>query len=249
MFGKVRRRKWVRVRDFNPNNPLQQSGQKGARPTDQNGVPSILARANALPSKTVSEGRQHLEVTSHSQVSLLFSTKNATSAREHVSVWQPVQVPCGWAALGHVAIPNSTGHPPKTFLVRMNPHFVASPASYVCVWCSEGQGATRSGESAYFWWPIAPYGFVAMGAIVTNVLSPPSLDAMKCVRRDCVKILPGLEHITRIWKESGMNMSTLCSLWQRQGRTAVGDLFICQEDHNRPNQVVYELDRYDIVES
>jgi hypothetical protein len=63
------------------------------------------------------------------------------------------------------------------------------------------------------------------------------------------KILPGLDHITRIWKESGMNMSTLCSLWQRHGRTAVGDLFICQEDHNRPNQLVYELDRYVVVEN
>ena len=237
LTGVLRRRKWVRVRECTP---LQQSWEGVSQ---QNGGPGFLvpteitpvAPGGGLPSACI-------VVTSHTHFAPLFSTAT-TTAREHVSVWKPVQIPSGWCVLGHVAISDREGPPKKTILARLDAQLLAAPASYVCVWCSERQGAPQAGGSAYFWWPIAPFGFVALGAVVTNELSPPPLNAIRCVRQDCVRVVLDTESQTRIWKESGMNMSKLISIWQRKKDASTSGWFLCQEDGNRPNQVLFELYR------
>ncbi|XP_076954455.1 hypothetical protein At1g04090-like [Bidens hawaiensis] len=62
-----------------------------------------------------------------------------------------------------------------------------SPIDYTLIWTSEGLNVSRR-EDGYIWLPIAPYGYKAVGHIVTTSPEKPSLDKVKCVRSDFTEL-------------------------------------------------------------
>lgn len=57
------------------------------------------------------------------------------------------------------------------------------PTSYNQVWTDKGSGARLMGA---MWHPVAPPGYVAMGLVCTDHWDRPSLDVVRCVRRDLI---------------------------------------------------------------
>jgi len=55
------------------------------------------------------------------------------------------------------------------------------PLKYERIWCDKGSGAKLDGAC---WKPIPPQGYVALGHVFTNNWNPPSLEAVRCVRKD-----------------------------------------------------------------
>ncbi|KAK1420288.1 hypothetical protein QVD17_21763 [Tagetes erecta] len=73
---------------------------------------------------------------------------------------------------------------------------LTSPIDYTLVWSSESLDIAKDGEG-YVWLPIAPDGYTAVGYIITNSSSKPTLDKVGCVRADFAdtpNITVGLEN-------------------------------------------------------
>uniref|UniRef100_A0ACD5X6C9 Uncharacterized protein n=1 Tax=Avena sativa TaxID=4498 RepID=A0ACD5X6C9_AVESA len=115
-----------------------------------------------------------------------------------VTFFRPASVPDGFSLLGHYCQPNSRplhGHlllaraadPPRS---PQPPLCV--PLDYELVWAFHnasggGAGSSCSGygrSDAYFWLPVAPDGYRALGFLVTTDSGKPPLDDVRCVRAD-----------------------------------------------------------------
>lgn len=95
-----------------------------------------------------------------------------TRAKKSISVAWP-KVPAGWYNLGHVA---RTGYgladgkeTAYTLLVKPRPgheSVLRRPDGYNLVWTNKGSG---KGRSVWFYMPVCPKGYVAMGGVATTV--------------------------------------------------------------------------------
>ncbi|CAM0875097.1 unnamed protein product [Alopecurus aequalis] len=125
----------------------------------------------------------------------------APSARRQqacgVTFYRPTAVPDGFSVLGHYCQPNSRplhGHllvakaadPPRSAQAPL-----CAPRDYELVWAFHASGAGTSSScpgygrsDAYFWLPVPPEGYRALGFLVTTGSAKPPLDDVCCVRAD-----------------------------------------------------------------
>uniref|UniRef100_A0ACD5UKB4 Uncharacterized protein n=1 Tax=Avena sativa TaxID=4498 RepID=A0ACD5UKB4_AVESA len=95
---------------------------------------------------------------------------------------KPSPVPDGFRALGHYAQPNNRSLFGHVLVVRDasgTGALLASPLDCTLVW-SSGQ----DGGAGFFWLPVPPDGYRAVGVAVRTTKEKPSLDEIACVRAD-----------------------------------------------------------------
>ena len=101
------------------------------------------------------------------------------------------------------------------------------PEDFELIWKDSGSGSKKDGA---VWRPIAPQGYVAMGAVCSNDHEKPSLNAVRCVRADLV-IASDVGEL--IWNDrgSGARQSFSASVWSLSGLhfTAISSLGACAE--------------------
>ncbi|MFC1961886.1 Vps62-related protein [Chloroflexota bacterium] len=98
--------------------------------------------------------------------------------------WKPVP-PAGYYALGFLGRSNYGNPNGNTAVIVVkdidSSGVLAAPKDYTQIWHDKGTGASWDGS---FWQPVAPEGYVALGVVVVNGYNKPSLDAIRCVRKD-----------------------------------------------------------------
>ncbi|NFN94558.1 DUF946 domain-containing protein [Clostridium botulinum] len=87
-------------------------------------------------------------------------------------------VPVGYYGQENYNDPNS--NLPKVLTVKFTDGITAYPIDYKLIWNDKGSGANMNG---YFWQPVAPEGYVAMGMIVTNGSKPLEKDVV-CIKQE-----------------------------------------------------------------
>ncbi|KAL6843643.1 hypothetical protein ACP4OV_026705 [Aristida adscensionis] len=141
-------------------------------------------------------------VTAFQKICTLSSARQGGSA----TFYRPVDVPEGFSVLGHYCQPNyrplhghllvaraaaaaaaAEGSPPP-------PPPLCAPRDYVAVWAFRAGGIGNVGDGghscgygrcdAYFWLPLPPEGYRALGCLVTTCARKPALEEVSCVRAD-----------------------------------------------------------------
>lgn len=97
----------------------------------------------------------------------------------------PSPVPTGFSMLGSFAQPNNEPLFGWVLVARDTGSIgsLAKPVDYTLVWSSESSSIKQDGHG-YFWLPVAPEGYTAVGHVVTSSPAKPSLDEVRCVRAD-----------------------------------------------------------------
>lgn len=110
-----------------------------------------------------------------------------------VTFYKPTALPDGFSVLGHYCQPNSRPLHGHLLVARAGADTTRSPLcaprDYELVWAFHASGASRAcsgyGRSdAYFWLPVPPEGYRALGFLVTTDAAKPALDDVRCVRAD-----------------------------------------------------------------
>ncbi|XP_002463969.1 uncharacterized protein LOC8059985 [Sorghum bicolor] len=113
--------------------------------------------------------------------------------------YRPVGVPAGFSLLGYYCQPNCRPLHGHVLVARAGerppgatpqPPPLAKPLDYALIWefhaggsrANAGHGYGRS--DAYFWVPVPPEGYWAIGCLVTTERQSPPLEEVACVRED-----------------------------------------------------------------
>lgn len=101
---------------------------------------------------------------------------------------------------------------------------LAAPTGYALIWTDQGSGADMDGS---LWMPIAPQGYVALGAVSQTGYNSPYIPNLRCLRFDLVK--QGLIG-SLIWSDegSGADLDVSCYATSSPG------LFYAQGNYNPP---------------
>ncbi|KAL6637015.1 hypothetical protein ACP70R_024587 [Stipagrostis hirtigluma subsp. patula] len=139
-------------------------------------------------------GGGELEVaaaTAFQKICTLSSSREGGSA----TFYRPLGVPEGFSVLGHYCQPNCRplhGHLLVARAAAEGPSPPLSPPrDYVVVWAFRAGGVGNAGDgcgygrcNAYFWRPVPPDGYRALGCLVTTDSRKPALEEVSCVRAD-----------------------------------------------------------------
>ncbi|KAF8674367.1 hypothetical protein HU200_048197 [Digitaria exilis] len=144
--------------------------------------------------------------TSFQKICTLSPRRRQRRCGSSVTFYRPVGVPEGFSLLGHYCQPNCRplhGHllvaractPPTIASPQPPPPPLCAPRDYTLVWEFRAGGLGGSGnrgnagncyglKDAYFWVPVPPEGYKALGCLVTTEPQKPPLDEVACVRAD-----------------------------------------------------------------
>ncbi|CAN1270152.1 Hypothetical protein At1g04090 [Linum perenne] len=113
----------------------------------------------------------------------------AQDRKKGVSFYKPMGLPRGFHCLGHYCQANK--HPINGFVLvarevtgNVSSPALAKPVDYSLVWTADDQHGEVYEGCGFFWLPIAPEGYKAMGFLVTSNSDRPQLDEVRCVRSD-----------------------------------------------------------------
>uniref|UniRef100_A0ACD5V2E3 Uncharacterized protein n=1 Tax=Avena sativa TaxID=4498 RepID=A0ACD5V2E3_AVESA len=123
-----------------------------------------------------------LEARQVSTFAKVWSTAQGGQDGLGAAFFKPSPAPAGFRALGHYAQPNDRslfGHVLVARDASGTGALLASPLDYTLVW-SSGQDS----GAGFFWLPVAPDGYRAVGVAVTTTKDKPSLDEIVCIRAD-----------------------------------------------------------------
>lgn len=108
--------------------------------------------------------------------------------RKGVNFFKPIGIPDGYFCLGHYS--QSDEIPLRGFVLvarevnKSKSPALIEPLDYTLIWCPDNWTEENVHGHGYFWLPIAPEGYKALGFIVTNKPAKPDLKEIKCVRED-----------------------------------------------------------------
>jgi hypothetical protein len=128
------------------------------------------------------------------------------------SFYRPLAPP-GFSVIGYYG---QGGYGPPNGVVavvkELTPGALAAPMGYQAVWTDSGSGSDRDGA---FWRPIPPDGYVCLGLVVTGYTfgtgyAQPSLDAIRCVRRE-LTAPAGSDR--SIWDDRGSGADSDVAVW------------------------------------
>lgn len=133
-----------------------------------------------------------LEVSSITKFECIWSYNPQNSNTNGASFYKPIDIPDGFYSLGHYGQPN--GEPLRGFVLvardvghncQCSTHLPAliRPVSYNLIWSTDDLEETCK-ECCYFWLPVPPKGYQAMGFVVSDNPEMPTLEEVRCVRDD-----------------------------------------------------------------
>ncbi|KAH0638247.1 hypothetical protein KY289_038162, partial [Solanum tuberosum] len=145
--------------------------------------------------------------------------------RPAVSIWRPIRRP-GYAVLGD-CITEGLEPPPLGIMFKAdNPELSAKAVQFTKVAHIAGKGL----EEAFFWYPVAPPGYAALGCVVTRSNEAPDLDNFCCPRMDLVSQANVLE--MPISRSSGSRASQCWSIWKVDNQACT---FLARSDLKKPS--------------
>ncbi|XVF77904.1 hypothetical protein PTKIN_Ptkin14bG0085200 [Pterospermum kingtungense] len=135
--------------------------------------------------------------------------------------FEPSSIPDGYCMLGSYGQPNNRLLFGWVLVAKDDNDgaLLKQPINYTLVWSSESLGFKQDGNG-YFWLPIAPEGYQALGHVVTNTHEKPSLNKIRCVRSD---FTDQGENYTWIWGQG--KKINFCSL--RPTNRGSQDMGVC----------------------
>lgn len=144
------------------------------------------------------------------------------------SFYRPTPPP-GAFVLGDYAQGNydAPSRPSTTVMVEgedpANPALKA-PTGFDLIWSDKGSGADMNGS---VWMPVAPPGYVALGAVSNTGYNPPAIPGLRCVRVDLVR--SGLIGAL-IWNDEGSGADMDVEIFAVSGLST----FFAQGNYNPP---------------
>ncbi|MQL96956.1 hypothetical protein Taro_029639 [Colocasia esculenta] len=162
---------------------------RGIRPLP---VETAFRLPSALPSWPPGEGFAKgtidlggLEVCQISSFTKVWATHEGGPDDFGATFFNPSPVPSGFCVLGCYAQPNRK---PLFGWVLVGRDVAAGaalkrPVGYTLVWSSENMNSKKDGDG-YFWLPLAPQGYRAVGLLVTSSPEEPSPEEIRCVQED-----------------------------------------------------------------
>ncbi|XP_010679516.3 uncharacterized protein LOC104894866 isoform X2 [Beta vulgaris subsp. vulgaris] len=145
--------------------------------------------------------------------------------RRAVSIWRPIPRP-GYAILGDCITDGL--EPPTLGIIFLadNPEISAKPVKFTKVSHVFGKGV----DEAFFWYPIAPPGYAAMGCIVTRTDEPPRVESFCCPRIDLVGPASIIE--VPVSRSSSLKTSQCWSIWKVENQAST---FLARSDLKKPS--------------
>lgn len=142
---------------------------------------------------------------------LLFSTTSiyawiyndrGSGAHQDVTIWRPTPTSSDWSIVGDYAQGNYNNPNGSSVIVKAindDPAqpILKAPVGFNEIWNDHGSGGDNDGS---IWFPVAPDGYVAMGAVAASGYSPPTIPSLMCVRRD---FLQATTVGNEIWSDQG----------------------------------------------
>ncbi|KAI3834068.1 hypothetical protein MKX03_035864 [Papaver bracteatum] len=145
--------------------------------------------------------------------------------RRPVSIWRPIPRP-GYAIVGDCITEGLEPPPLGTIFKCDNPEISARPTQLSRVAHIVGKGF----DDAFFWYPIAPAGYAALGCIVSKKDEAPRIDSVCCPRLDLVN--PGNILEMPISRSSSSKGSHCWSIWKVENQACT---FLARSDQKRPS--------------
>uniref|UniRef100_A0A1J3IJG5 Vacuolar protein sorting-associated protein 62 n=1 Tax=Noccaea caerulescens TaxID=107243 RepID=A0A1J3IJG5_NOCCA len=147
-----------------------------------------------------------LEVSQVSTFNKVWCTYEGGPDNLGATFFEPSSIPSGFSILGYYAQPNNRRLFGWVLTARdLSNNTLKPPVDYTLVANTESLKIKQDGPG-YFWQPVAPDGYQAVGLIVTNSSQKPPLDKLRCVRSDLTE---QCEADTPIWESNGANVSNL----------------------------------------
>ncbi|KAL1210811.1 hypothetical protein V5N11_022593 [Cardamine amara subsp. amara] len=147
-----------------------------------------------------------LEVSQVSTFNKVWSTYEGGPDNLGATFFEPSSIPSGFSILGHYAQPNNRKLFGWVLTARdLSTNTLKPPVDYTLVGTTESLKIKQDGNG-YFWQPVPPDGYQAVGLIVTNSSQKPPLDKLRCVRSDLTE---QCQADTWIWGTNGVNISNL----------------------------------------
>lgn len=145
--------------------------------------------------------------------------------RRPVSIWRPIPRP-GYAILGDCLTEGL--EPPTLGIIFLadNPEISAKPTQFTKVAHILGRGI----DEAFFWYPIAPPGYAAMGCVVTRTDEPPRVESFCCPRLDLVGPASIME--VPLSRSSSSKASHCWSIWKVENQACT---FLARSDLKKPS--------------
>jgi hypothetical protein len=139
--------------------------------------------------------RYHVEYFLHDQFEKIWDDRRTGADPYDGSFFHPIAPP-GFFAVGSLATRGQIDHPHcRALVVREpsvpgQPHLLAAPTSFTKIWEDKGTGG-RFGDCS-LWWPNAPAGYVAVGAVAVKGYNQPHPDVVRCIHIGAV--VPAAAH-------------------------------------------------------
>lgn len=145
--------------------------------------------------------------------------------RRPVSIWRPIPRP-SYAALGD-CITEGLEPPAIGIIFRADsPGIAAKPVQFTKV----AQITVKGLDDIFFWYPIAPPGYVSLGCVVSRIDEPPSLESFCCPRMDLVNQANIYE--VPISRSSSSKASQCWSIWKVENQACT---FLARPDLKKPS--------------
>ncbi|KAK1591812.1 hypothetical protein Q3G72_014066 [Acer saccharum] len=145
--------------------------------------------------------------------------------RRPVSIWRPISR-VGYAMLGDCV---TEGLEPPTLGIIFkvdNPEISSKPVQFTRVAHIVGKGF----DEVFFWYPIAPPGYVSLGCVVSRTDEAPRTDSVCCPRMDIVNQANILD--VPITRSSSSKTSQSWSIWKIENQACT---FLARSDLKRPS--------------
>jgi hypothetical protein len=196
---------------------------------------------SALPQAAVTirvgeKGEPSLLKSTTSHYSWLYND-SGSGADMDVTLWRPTPTDVSYAIIGDYAQGNYNDPTGSSILVKAlnddpDSPLLKPPEDYRQVWNDQGSGGDNDGS---VWWPVAPDGYVAIGALGQSGYDKPAGVPYACVRQDyCTPT--GV--LNTIWTDAGSGAHGDVSLFTPTG---VVSAFVAQPNHNPWTGTAYQL--------
>lgn len=149
-----------------------------------------------------------------------------SGARKNGAFWRPLlkdYYSLGDHCVGHYGAVNEIA--PMVYDVNGSlGSALRKPTNYTQVWTDKGSGADLMGA---MWRPIPPNGYVAMGLVCTERWNKPSLDVVRCIRKDLVIAA----HVgDLIWNDRSSGADQDFSAWKiRAPNSTASEIYLAPE--------------------
>ncbi|XP_039139063.1 LOW QUALITY PROTEIN: uncharacterized protein LOC120276400 [Dioscorea cayenensis subsp. rotundata] len=131
-----------------------------------------------------------LEVVQIKKFQKIWSCVQLDENSNGATFYRPIDIPDGFFSLGHYGQTNDKPLHGFVLVAReievcgTRARALEKPIDYELVWCSDDGNGNFDVSCGYFWLPLPPEGYKAVGYVVTKKPDKPSLEEVRCVQSD-----------------------------------------------------------------